>query len=148
MYTLHSTNVLRSAASVITLAVTAAAALLVQAPNVHAERGSSPCQFTFAGPSTPYVHAGAVLVGGYANCYPAPENFHVLLELMYKPSGGNWVRRAAQTDSTLPDPRLNIATYAQCAPGAWQGVATMWVAVDGVTVYSPAAQTPPTIISC
>ncbi|MGY4101576.1 hypothetical protein ACW2Q0_18775 [Nocardia sp. R16R-3T] len=113
--------------------------LTVQSPT--AQAASSPCDFTFAGPGVPYFASDAVLVGGYANCDPAPETFHVSLELMYKQTGGSWVRRAAATDSKIPNPRLNIATYAgRCEPGAWQGIATMWVTVNGVTVSTPKAR--------
>ncbi|MFI6364258.1 hypothetical protein ACIBG0_16070 [Nocardia sp. NPDC050630] len=132
----------------LTIGAALAVGLAIQQPVVAAERGTSPCEFTFAGPGVPYFLNNAVLVGGYANCNLAPETFHISLELMYKPFGGNWVRRAAATDSKMPDPRLNIATWAQCEPGAWKGVATMWVAVNGVTVSSPGAQTMPTIITC
>lgn len=142
---MNSRNALRSLAELAMLAI----ALTIQAPTADAERATSPCDFTFAGPGVPYFESDAVIVGGYANCDPAPETFHVSLELKYKQTGGSWVSRAGATDSKIPNPRLNIATYApRCEPGAWQGIATMWVTVNGVTVSTPKVQTVPTIITC
>ncbi|MBF6334735.1 hypothetical protein IU450_02425 [Nocardia abscessus] len=127
------------------------AGVAVQAPSAAAEPNRSrSCSFAFQD-GRPWVQTGrgepAVIGGGYADCVPAPEQFHVSLTLEFKKSGSDWVVRGAESDSRIPNPRLNIAAWAPCEPGAWRVVATIWL-----TEYGEPRQftdkTPPHILSC
>ncbi|WP_029932494.1 hypothetical protein [Nocardia otitidiscaviarum] len=106
-----------------------------------------PCTFEFHR-GLPYTQSGAVIAGGYAECIDTPEQFHISLTLQFRERGKGWIVQAAEHSETIPNPRLNVAVAAyDCVPGAWRGVADMWVTVNGQ--YTTATvDTAPVIISC
>ncbi|WP_280392908.1 hypothetical protein [Nocardia wallacei] len=138
---------LRSVTSVCAAALIGAiATILTPTPQAHAE---NLCGFAFTG-GQPYVQHGAVLVGGYADCTTPPDEFSISLTLVFSPrrGGGEFTTRAAEDSRhKIPNPRLNIATWAQCEPGLWRGIAAIWeTSSAGYHTYS--VHTPVTIISC
>jgi hypothetical protein len=69
------------------------------------------------------------------------------LTLQFKKSGSNWEVRGQANDSQIPNPRLNIAAWAPCEPGAWQVVATIRLVEYGEPQQFT-AKTPAHILSC
>ncbi|WP_406272426.1 hypothetical protein OH799_32755 [Nocardia sp. NBC_00881] len=132
------------------LALTSAA-VAVEAPSAAAEpNGSRSCSFAFHN-GRPYVQTrqgySAVIGGGYTDCVPAPQAFRVELTLEFRKSGSDWEVRGAANDKQIPDPRLNIAAWAPCEPGAWRVVARIESTEYGEP-YRFTDKTPAHILSC
>ncbi|WP_024801150.1 hypothetical protein [Nocardia sp. BMG51109] len=115
--------------------LTGAAASMTAAPPASADPWPA-CDFVFY-EGFPYLkEPAAVIVGGYTECRPDRElyRFHISLTLEYR-RGGRWIVQGAEQSDQIPRPRVNIATWAPCENGAWQGVAAMWeTAPDGRTL--------------
>lgn len=91
---------------------------------------AKPCVFTFE-PPQPFVHAGAVIVGGYVTCSARPDDFHISFRLQRR-DGEDWITREGMDTDDIPNPRLNVATRdLDCEPGAWQGAYTMSWTIRG-----------------
>ncbi|KAF0847803.1 hypothetical protein [Nocardia caishijiensis] len=93
----------------------------------------------------PYFQHNAVIGGGYVTCSTRPEVFHISLTVQHRARGGSWQVRGAEASDQTPDPRLNIATYAPCQPGAWRVVATI---SDNHAIGSYSDSSTEAIISC
>ncbi|MGK8505302.1 hypothetical protein [Nocardia asiatica] len=125
-------------------AAVTAATLTPQAPNASAVQING-CTFWFLTGELTIKHK-AVLVSGVADCMPAPEIFHVALTLQYRPRGGGWQVRGAETEKRLPDPRLNVAAWAPCEPGLWKAVANVSGRARGKN-FNFSKDTPDTIVT-
>ncbi|WP_454199615.1 hypothetical protein [Nocardia sp. Marseille-Q1738] len=133
------------------IAVLALVSAAVEAPSAAAEpNGSRSCSFSFFD-GRPQVQArhgnSAVIGGGYAHCVPAPRTFHVSLTLEFKTAGSDWEVRGAAQDGQIPNPRLNLAAWAPCEPGAWRVAATIWTEEYGEPQRF-STRTPATILNC
>ena len=91
------------------------------------------CVFNFAD-GRPYPQHGAVIVGGEVDCPVKPDMLHTDLQIMFRVNG-RWAGRNAANSSQPPNPRLNLATYAQCEPGAWIGMADLWEDTAGRSTH-------------
>lgn len=129
--------------------LTAVTATLTAPVIAHAEHATpvaaraAACKFSFE-PPRPFVHAGAVIVGGYVTCNPTPQDFHILFQLQFK-EGDTWITRGGADSDEIPNPNLNIAARdLDCDPGQWQGAYTMswtgggdWTVVNNVSDFAP-----------
>jgi hypothetical protein len=104
------------------------------------------CAFRFE-PSGPVVLHAAVIVGGYAQCNPAPEGFSLTLRLQYRQSSGVWIEKDRATSTEIPNSYLNLAVRElDCLPGAWKGIYDMSETAGGYTRQENGATT--TILGC
>jgi hypothetical protein len=144
---MHHTIRTLAAAGIAAFALTSTA---VEAPSAAAEPNRSrSCSFSFIN-GRPHVQTrygeSAVIGGGYADCVPGPERFHVTLTLEVR-RYGNWEVRGATNDNQIPNPRLNIATWAPCEHGAWR-VAAMITSTEDDEPHWFSVKTPATILGC
>lgn len=111
-------------------AATFAAAFMAPAAHANAADGHR-CTFTFS-PATPVLVNGAVVVGGYAECHPAPDEFRLRLRLSFRPRGGDWVVRDLTSTTVQPNPYANVAVRdLECVPGVYRGEYDMAEASGG-----------------
>ncbi len=125
-----------------TMAVAAAAVLVASAAVVAhaAPEDAHRCVWSFE-PSGPIVVAGAAVVGGYAQCNPAPEAFALRLRLFAR-SGSGWVLRDEATTTTIPNPWANLAVRdLDCVSGGYRAEYDMAETAGGYTRQENGATT-------
>ncbi|WP_280332591.1 hypothetical protein [Nocardia wallacei] len=105
------------------------------------------CDFHFHQGQPYRADPHAVIAGGYVACSTPPAEFRISLTLSHR-RGGTWITEGAEhSRGVIPNPRLNIATYADCQDGPWIAKADMWLTRDHRDMHR-SAETPVTFIQC